>query len=312
MSTRRVLLFDTDVGRLAGLAESVHAIDAEPLIVSSMPPAALARGAAAVVAAEEEGHDLLARLLLDYPSLPRIAVVGRDASVTDLIAIVERVRPFAIVPTPLERGRLESTLREIFISHSEGGHTTELTRRTLVPAPADFERLVVDGLTGVAGYHYLRLRLDEELERAARYARPVSLVLIDIDDLRGLNDRHGRTSGDFALRQLGAMLASGARAVDLVGRWAGGAFALVLPETTAGAAFGLAERMRADIAARRFAPTPDDSTGRLRAPFRLTISAGVACTVRDGVSRPLGLVQRADAALFRAKSNGRNRSVRDG
>jgi two-component system cell cycle response regulator len=267
-----------------------------------------------LVAAGEEGLDFLARMLLDHPSLPRVAVLDRHASGEDLIGLIERVRPWAVVPAPLEKNRLIAALRDMLAQTGEHGIglTTELTRRTHLPPAADFERLVSDRLTGVAGYHYLRLRLDEELDRAARYARPVSLVILDIDDLRGLNDRHGRAAGDFALKQLGVMISSGARAVDLVGRWAGGAFALLLPETTAGAAYGLAERLRADIAARRFAPTPEETTGRFKAPFRITVSAGVACTVRDGASRPAGLVQRADSALFRAKSGGRNRSVRDG
>src|SRR6185437_7727077 len=119
---------------------------------------------------------------------------------------------------------------------------------------SDFERITTDRLTGALGYHYLRLRLDEELERAARYGRP---------------------AGDFLLTQVAAVLMGGARMVDRVGRWAGGTFAMVLPETGAGAAFGLAERMRADLAARRFggATLPG---ARPLAGLRITVSCGVA------------------------------------
>jgi two-component system cell cycle response regulator len=235
-----------------------------------------------------------------------------------MLQVVERAHPWAMVPTPLDRLRLAAALREALVSTVDGSQITDLTRRISAPeARPDFEKLVSDPLTGAHGYHYLRLRLEEELERASRYARPVSLVLIDLDDLRGINDRHGRPAGDLALKQVASMLQAGARAVDRVGRWAGGTFALVLPETTAGAAFGLAERLRADIAAKRLTPggeqgTPGAVEPRGRWPFRVTVSCGVACTVREGASRPAGLIARADAALHRAKHGGRNRSVPDG
>ena len=173
---------------------------------------------------------------------------------------------------------------------------------------ADFERLTTDRLTGALGYHYLRLRLDEELERANRYGRALSLVLVDLDDLRGVNDRWGRPAGDHVLTQVAQLLMSGARMVDRVGRWAGGTFAIVLPETGAGAAFGLAERMRADLAARRFGAVVL-AGARPLGPLRVTVSCGVAAAQgHDG----RGLVARAHEALHRAKLRGRNRSIVDG
>jgi diguanylate cyclase (GGDEF)-like protein len=98
--------------------------------------------------------------------------------------------------------------------------------------------------------------------------------------------------------------------VDRVGRWAGGTFALVLPETTAGASLGIAERLRTDIAARRLIGV---IPGEFRVPprLRLTVSCGIASTVKEGAPRPQSLIARADAALFRAKNGGRNRSSAD-
>src|SRR5262249_22718435 len=160
---------------------------------------------------------------------------------------------------------------------------------------------VSDPLTGAYGYHYLRLRLDEELERTARYSRPLSLILLDVDDLRSINDRHGREVGDLALKFVAATLMAGAREVDRVGRWAGGTFAMLLPETSAGAALGLAERLRGDVVAPRYPQAPSEFGPRpLPSRLRLTVSCGVACTVRDGVDRSASLVQRADAALLHA------------
>jgi diguanylate cyclase (GGDEF)-like protein len=185
-------------------------------------------------------------------------------------------------------------------------------RATLVhrrPTPPDFEALTRDRLTGALTWHYFRLRLVEELERAARYTRALSLLLVDIDDLRGLNDRLGRAAGDFALLQVAQSLITGARSVDCVGRWSGGGFALLLPETAVGAAYGLAERLRADLAARRL-PAPQQLLHPSR-PLRVTMSCGVASLYKDGAARPDSLVARADQALWRSKLGGRNRSIVD-
>jgi diguanylate cyclase (GGDEF)-like protein len=317
---RKVLIFDERPERLQLITEVVRSLDAEPLDLKGRPLAPLARGAtAAVISGSETGLELLQRLSFDHPSVARLAVLDDGVGPVQMLQVVERAHPWAMLPSPIERARLTAALREALVSSGDGSQITDLTRR--MPAPEgrpDFEKLVNDPLTGAHGYHYLRLRLEEELERASRYARPVSLVLIDLDDLRGLNDRLGRPAGDLALKQVASMLQAGARAVDRVGRWAGGTFALVLPETTAGAAFGLAERLRADIAAKRLTPGGEQGTAagsgeaRGRWPFRVTVSCGVACTVREGASRPAGLIARADAALHRAKHGGRNRSVPDG
>ncbi|HZS37539.1 MAG TPA: GGDEF domain-containing protein [Polyangia bacterium] len=310
--SRKVLILDGDAARRAQLAETVRELGAEPLEAEAPGRAAsrLLREAQVVVGAGDDGVEFLARLALDRPSLPRIALLAGELDAGELVALVERVHPWAVVPGSLDaRARLQSALRDALAASPEGMATTELTARVLSPAP-DFASLIVDRLTGADGYQYATLRLEEELERAARYGRPLSLALIDLDDLRGLNDRYGRAAGDFALQQVASALAAGARSVDRVARWAGGGFALVLPETAGGAAYGIAERLRADIAARRLSTTLDG--GRAVSRLRVTVSCGVACTVHDGVSRPTTLVQRADGALWRAKQGGRNRSVVDG
>jgi diguanylate cyclase (GGDEF)-like protein len=175
------------------------------------------------------------------------------------------------------------------------------------PAPRDFEALTRDRLTSALSWHYFRLKMDEELARAARYSRALSLALLDVDDLRGLNDRLGRATGDFVLAHVAQSILSGARSVDCVGRWSGGGFALLLPETAVGAAYGLAERLRADLAARRLSAPPQ--LLHSARPLRVTVSCGVASLHQDGVAKPQSLGARADHALWRAKLGGRNRSV---
>lgn len=307
--SRKVLCVHADAAVRARLAELAR--DAGGEAVEAEPRAALkrSRGAQVALAGGEAGLDVLARLALDRPAMPRIAVVETSDAET-LLAAVERVHPWALVPLPLDLPRLTGALRDALACVLEGP-PTELTRP--VPRPPverHFDDLVRDRLTGAESFHYLRLRLDEELERSSRYVRPLSLLLVDVDDLRAVNDRFGRGVGDFALREVAYQLASGARAVDRVGRWAAGAFAMLLPETTAGAALGLAERLRENIAARRIEPPPQLTGGRV-VRVRVTVSCGVACTICDGVSRSATLVARADAALARAKQAGRNHTFVD-
>lgn len=272
----RVLILDGDTGRLGRLAQAVTEAGGEPLEVGSA--AAAVRAAAScelALLAGDEGLAALSPISSAHPSLPRITVVGPVGSI--------------------EAERLVDAIRAVLVHHR--------------PAQHDFEALTRDRLTGALAWHYFRMRLGEELDRAARYSRALSLLLVDLDDLRGLNDRLGRAAGDFALVSVAAALVAGARSVDLVGRWAGGAFALLLPETAVGAAYGLAERLRADLAARRL-PAPPQLLHPSR-PLRVTMSCGVASLYKDGAAHPGTLVARADHALWRAKLGGRNRSIVD-
>jgi diguanylate cyclase (GGDEF)-like protein len=311
---RKVLVYDADARSVERLCEVVRSEGAEPLIAGVHTALKLSRSADVALAAGDDGVDLLARIALDRPAMPRIAMLPPLIGEATLLAVIERVHPWAIVSS---LSRLAAPLRDALAATPEtrDGHTTELTQRVMRPpprvVPADFSSLVCDPLTGADSYHYLRLRLDEELDRASRYSRPVSLVLMDLDDLRGINDRWGREIGDASLKHVATTLQAGARAVDRVGRWAGGTFALLLPETAAGAAYGLAERLRADVAARRFL-SASPSEPRVPPRLRITVSCGVACTIRDGAARAATLVQRSDGALHQAKLSGRNRSVVDG
>ena len=152
------------------------------------------------------------------------------------------------------------------------------------PQAPDFEALTRDRLTGALGWHYFRMRLVEELDRAGRYTRALSLLLVDLDDsARPQRPPRPRRRRLRAHAGRGTLVA-GARSVDFVGRWAGGGFALLLPETAVGAAYGLAERLRADLAARRL-PAPPALLHPSR-QLRVTVSCGVASLYKDGTAPP--------------------------
>jgi diguanylate cyclase (GGDEF)-like protein len=158
-------------------------------------------------------------------------------------------------------------------------------------------RSLIDPLTGLANRRWLEQRLDEELDRVRRYERPLCLAILDLDHFKLVNDRLGHAAGDEALRKLAALLLAERRSTDLVCRYGGEELVLILPETWPGDAMILAERIRARAEAGALGHHPDGAP--------ITLSIGVAGT---GVDRnlPSTLFAAADAALYRAKSGGRN------
>ncbi|NIN71562.1 MAG: diguanylate cyclase [Gemmatimonadetes bacterium] len=156
-----------------------------------------------------------------------------------------------------------------------------------------------DELTGCLSRRYLMERLENELERAARYERLLGVVMFDIDDFKRLNDTHGHTTGDAALRSIGEVLRRSLRTADFVGRYGGDEFLLVLPETSAHGTHQLAERIRNGVSRREF-----DLRGGM---LRLTVSGGVAGFPDSDVMALEDLIDRADVALYRAKAAGRNK-----
>jgi two-component system, cell cycle response regulator len=153
-----------------------------------------------------------------------------------------------------------------------------------------------DALTGVASRRAAAERLELEIARAARSERPMSVTLCDLDHFKRINDEHGHGAGDEILRRVAATLQTWVRNVDLVGRWGGEEFLIVLPDASEAGARVVAERLRAAVAALEL---PEGG------PARVTLSAGAA-TWQPNES-PEQLLERADAALYRAKDRGRNR-----
>lgn len=159
-----------------------------------------------------------------------------------------------------------------------------------------------DGLTGLYNHRTFYVLLGDELARAKRFQRPVSLLLLDIDHFKRVNDTHGHLAGDAALRELCELLRREARAVDRVCRYGGEEITLILPETDIEAAVRLAERLRAAVEAQAF----DVGTGT---PPHLTVSIGAASWPAHA-DNAQALVAAADAALYAAKRGGRNRVAR--
>jgi two-component system cell cycle response regulator len=160
---------------------------------------------------------------------------------------------------------------------------------------------IIDALTDIHNKRYLVEFLDRELARSGRYARPLALVLFDIDRFRLINEQLGHLGGDFTLRELTARIKGAVRKEELFARYGGEEFAIVLPETTREGAVTLCERIRKVVEAQPF--LFEQTT------YQITISLGVATTMGDVTMTPEELIRLADEKLYEAKSQGRNRVV---
>jgi len=167
------------------------------------------------------------------------------------------------------------------------------------------ELLVVDEKTGLFNYRHFRAKLEEEWLRSERYNTRLSLVMLDLDDFKKLNDTLGHLAGDRALREFATLVAGGARATDMAVRYGGEEFAIILPHTGRSMASRVAERVRE--AAKQFVFLEGEH------PLRLTVSAGIATFPSSlKIDSPDSLIQAADQALYRAKQLGKNRVVAHG
>jgi len=209
----------------------------------------------------------------------------------------EQHRTYEVTITPLgdevAAGRAVLLLRDVTVR--------ERIQRELERAYAEVERLAqTDPLTGLANRRHFMEALELEVERTDRYHRPLSLISLDMDHFKEVNDSHGHGAGDDVLREAARVLRSVCRDVDLPARLGGEELALLLPETDAVGARIVAERIRERIAAGTHTSPSGES-------FRVTASLGVATARQESTGE--ALLQAADQALYRAKDAGRNQVV---
>ncbi|WP_051511834.1 GGDEF domain-containing response regulator [Skermanella stibiiresistens] len=196
---------------------------------------------------------------------------------------------------------------EVSLSRSEGpdGPIVTAMIRGITERKRAEARLVLlattDPLTGIANRRHLLDLAERELARLWRYGTPFSLIMMDVDHFKRINDTHGHAMGDEALRRLAAVCAETLRQSDLLGRMGGEEFAILLPEAGEVEAMAVAERVR--LRASRLRVASGDG-----AELRLTVSLGIAECRRDDlrIEQPLA---RADLALYQAKASGRDRVV---
>lgn len=164
------------------------------------------------------------------------------------------------------------------------------------------ELALTDGLTGLQNRHYLEMHLGVLVERAAMRGRPLSICTIDIDAFKVVNDTFGHEAGDDILRGFAQRIRNAVRGADLACRYGGEEFVVVMPDTAPDIAAGVAERLRAAIAAEPFELKRSGQTIPMTASFGIASLAGRIDTQDD-------LLRRSDLALYEAKREGRNRVV---
>ena len=162
------------------------------------------------------------------------------------------------------------------------------------------DRATIDRLTGVFNRQALLAELFTEVERASRYDRPLSVAFVDIDHFKVVNDSYGHGAGDIVLRGVAQVLAANLRASDMLGRYGGEEFMLILTETAVEEGAVLAEKLRALVERERFAIDGEQS-------LSVTISIGIVGGFGEQL-RMEALVRDADAAMYSAKSLGRNQT----
>lgn len=166
---------------------------------------------------------------------------------------------------------------------------------------------ITDGLTGLYNHRYLHERLGEEVARAAKEGTELSLLFLDLDHFKQYNDRHGHRAGDRALRTVARTLERCVRRIDLVGRYGGEEFVVVLPESGTQAALETAERIRRAVEEAEGPEGAQEPQKPWGGPG-LTVSIGVATFPADAAGKE-ELLDRADWSMYRAKDAGRNRVV---
>ncbi len=168
---------------------------------------------------------------------------------------------------------------------------------------AEAERLsVTDAMTGAWNYRYFERRLEQEIERSRRFGRVFTLLLLDIDHFKWVNDRHGHQRGDEVLVELARRITSSVRDIDTFARYGGEEFVLILPETDVEGGLAAAEKLRKVVGGQPFAARPDDPG------ISLSISVGVAGYPQHAAG-PNVLLRAADSAMYEAKVQGRDRVV---
>jgi len=160
---------------------------------------------------------------------------------------------------------------------------------------------VTDGLTGISNRPNMEQVLRSEFERSMRYGAPLSVVLLDVDHFKGVNDTYGHQKGDEILVAFASLLKKFCRANDTAARYGGEEFLMILPQSNAQGAFKIAERVREEMMKLSF--TGNESN------FSVTTSGGVVELDRDFIKSTDQLVTMADQALYEAKNSGRNKTV---
>jgi diguanylate cyclase (GGDEF)-like protein len=222
----------------------------------------------------------------------------------ELLADLEKLQPDIIIPLRTDKGvtglillpRLAADYSLLDIQY-----ITQLVRFAAIALENAnlYWQATMDRMTRLYSHHFFEKALDDEIKRAQRYKSKFSLMMLDIDHFKALNDTYGHLQGDTIIKEIAKLLIQSVRNIDLSARYGGEEFAIILPEVSARGARIVAERVRKKIEGYAF-PADTDT-------LHVTISIGVAEFSAQSVRSPSQIIAQADQALYRSKEGGRNR-----
>jgi two-component system cell cycle response regulator len=286
--------------RLQAMLSTVHDVTVETDPQEALIKAAEGNYELVMVSLGMAGYDPL-RLCSQLRSLDRTRMVpillivdpedqarlmrALDIGVNDyLVRPVDRQEMFARVRTQIRRKRFTDHLRDN-------------VQQTI-------EMAVTDGLTGLHNRRYMMSHLSTLVEQSRERTKSLSLLILDIDFFKAINDTHGHDVGDEVLREFADRIRANVRGIDLCCRYGGEEFVIVMPDTDTALAYVVAERLRQRVAGEPFSI----AGGRSRIDVTISIGLGSLDSPEDGADT---ILKRADLALYRAKKSGRNRVVAD-
>lgn len=232
------------------------------------------------------------RILKGLPSMPSVPIVLLEPSYEEAYLRTRQTDADDVWIQPATPAELHARLDLL---------RARLAREELLRRERDalWELAYHDHLTGLPNRRFLDGALTEALVSARAHARPVSILLFDVDRFKGINDRWGHAVGDRVLQEIGAVLRRTSRRQDVIGRYGGEEFLYILPGQPLDVAVRQAERVRSELASHPFT-APDEAVA-------LTVSVGAAQAMAEDT--PVSMLARADQLLYEAKRTGRNRIV---
>src|SRR5713226_3883015 len=233
-----------------------------------------------------DGREALDLAREDPPDLILLDKVMPEVDGLSVARQLKKEDRFTTVPIIVLTGREDTRRHTIF---DETGADDRMARL-----------ITFDEKTQLFNFRHFTERLAEEFKRARRYGNHLTLLMLDIDHFKNVNDRHGHLAGDQVLKEFGRIMSRSARETDLIARYGGEEFAVLLPQTTAVQGQRLGDRIRRSTEVFVF------NSGDVQGGVRITVSAGVATyPINDRIQAPEDLVRAADEALYRAKVDGR-------
>jgi diguanylate cyclase (GGDEF)-like protein len=282
------------------------------------------------VASAASGREGLARIARDHPDLVLLDLLIPPPDGLEVIRTVKKDRQMSTIPLvvmtvkrdvkskveclrsgaddflvkPFHFDELDAVLRSS-LKKRYLYSSLERANRQLKEANEKLLKLsVTDDRTNLLNDRYLRRRLAEEFKRAQRYGTPMSVIMLDLDHFKQINDKYGHDCGDQVLREFGTLVTENAREIDIVGRFGGEEFLVILPST---------DGIRAAIVAERVRKAAEERVYKYKEfLIRITVSAGIASfPANRGARTEVELLKAADNALYRAKQVSRNKVIVD-